>query len=85
MIGKVRHAIAVCLRNCKTPAYLHSIQQKLTGYIAIGSNGAGELFLMDTISVRLPVLMVPAINDDFRYAIVLGEIFVDFLEGICTL
>jgi len=65
-------------RNCG-----YEIPSKFPGYIAIGTNGGGELFLMDTKSPKQPVLMVHAIEDDFEYAIAFGESFFDFLKGIC--
>lgn len=58
------------------------VQNKHPGYLAIGSNGAGELFLINTQSDEQPVLMVPDIDDDMKHAWTVGKSFEDFLEGV---
>jgi len=60
----------------------YEIQKRFPGYLSIGTNGAGELFLLNTLAKDQPTLMVRASDNTLKNAIVVGTNFAAFLQSI---
>lgn len=61
----------------------YEVQTNFPGYLAIGSNGGGELLLLNTENnSSQPVLMIPAIEYDLQEAWSVGHNLADFLTKI---
>lgn len=58
------------------------VQRNHPGFLAIGSDGADDLFLMNTRLSKSPILMVPAMDDTLECAETVGCSFAEFLQRI---
>ena len=55
----------------------YEVNEYAPGILLFGSNGGGEGFGFDTRDVTLPIVRVPFIGMDLRYAIVVANSFTD--------
>lgn len=60
----------------------YEVEKYAPGIILFGSNGGGEGFGFDTNKETMPIVQIPFIGMDLRYAMVMGERFIDFLNQL---
>jgi hypothetical protein len=58
------------------------VASEIPGFLAIGSDGGGELFGFDTRKTPWPIVMVPGLPMIWEYAMPAGNSFTDFLQRL---
>ena len=60
----------------------YEVQKYAPGLLIFGSDGGGEAYGFDTRCPQWPIVQVPFVGMDWRYARSMGDLFSDFLRSL---